>query len=370
MKSAPSKIGDLMNRSREKRADDMGAHPKISTLKCDGRCSSTDTVNTVSALPQVLGRRLGYGEVEPAYFCLQEEEGSLQPLFCPLSRTCRMSAIYSYTFLGVSRVCIRDRRVWSAFGRLVVLVLVRSAPSVAAQRSLVRAKFACVCFLRHASHVAFFAVFLGWSCRRKSARTSPPSLSSAVGACVCMIDGFRCLPASRLLSRETDACYVRRHHAQTRENRVAVAGSCTDCAKFAHTQRHPCHSGQSGGVTVRCRSVLMGEWHVLGASRRPVPPGRRAGCVGWCVFAGSHRAKQHLAYMYATGREWRFNSREPAFFFLQIELLPIGLFCRGKEGGETDLHCCTLTHLTPSSKHATCTSGVSACLVVPSTEQV
>ena len=28
MKSAPSKIGDLMNRSREKRADDMGAHPK------------------------------------------------------------------------------------------------------------------------------------------------------------------------------------------------------------------------------------------------------------------------------------------------------------------------------------------------------
>ena len=153
-----------------------GRTQKISTLKCDGRCSSTDTVNTVSALPPVLGRRLGYGEVEPAYVCLREEEGSLQPLYLfGLSRApCRMSAIYSYTFLGVSRVCIRDRRVWSAFGRLVVLALVRSAPSVAAQRSLVRAKFACVCFLRHASHVAFFAVFLGWSCRRKAHAHLPP----------------------------------------------------------------------------------------------------------------------------------------------------------------------------------------------------
>ena len=135
-------------------------------------------------------------------------------------------------------------------------------------------------------------------------------------------------------------------------------------ARNSHTRKDNVTQDRVVGVTVRCRSVLMGEWHVLGASLRPVPSGRRAGCVGWCVFAGSHRAKQHLAYMYATGREWRFNSREPAFFFLQIELLPIGLFCRGKRAVRPPLLCLD----SPNPKEQACHVHLRRSRLLSSTE--
>ena len=165
--------------------------------------------------------------------------------FWPLSRTLQDERdLFLHFSRGLSRLHPRPSRVErirpprSPCAREVGALCCRAAVSCPCQ---VRVRlFSPTCL-----SCCIFCCFSGMVLSSESARTSPPSLSSAAGACVCMIDGFRCLPASRLLSRGTDACYVRRHHAQTRENRVAVAGSCTDCAKFAHTHRQ-CYSGQSG----------------------------------------------------------------------------------------------------------------------------
>lgn len=81
-----------------------------------------------------------------AYFCLEKRRAryNLSPP-CPLLRSLDGRDL-STLFLEVPGLCIHCCRLSRAFVIPIVLVPVRSVPSLAAQRSLVHVKFTCVCF--------------------------------------------------------------------------------------------------------------------------------------------------------------------------------------------------------------------------------